>query len=201
MLEITRRAKKQLRQRLKVLRSGHPRSALARRSAAIALSLEQLPEIQQARAVALFHPMVERGEVDLRPWDELLRARGAKVYYPFMRPKPDGGYETGFALTTEASELAERGRGFLEPSPEAIVAARGDIDVVIVPALAADGRAHRLGYGAGYYDATLGDVAPPARTVIVVYDFQLLAEIPKEGHDIPCDLVVTDQRILRPGEA
>jgi len=198
MLEITRRAKVQLRKRLRGLRSSHPRPALARRSALIVKQLQELPEVQGARGVALFHPIVERGEVDLTELDQWLRGAGVRVYYPFMRPNAKGGYQTGFGLTSALSELNEQGRGFLEPPADAVVAVPGDIDVVVVPALAADGRAHRLGYGSGFYDATLMDVAPPARTAIVVFDFQLLAEIPSEQHDVACDVVVTDERILRP---
>jgi len=199
LVEFTKRAKKQLRLRAKETRRCYPRAALARRSEALVARLAQLPELEGARAVALFFPLLDRGEVDLRAFDALLRARDITVYYPFMMPKPGGGYSTGFRPTSDLRELEERGRGFLEPPPSAPVAAPGDVDLVLVPALAADGRGHRLGYGAGFYDATLGDVAPPARTAIVVYDFQLLAEIPNEAHDVPCDLVVTDERVLRPG--
>jgi 5-formyltetrahydrofolate cyclo-ligase len=198
MLEVTRRAKKQLRRRLKGLRDGYPRAALARRSALITAQLLRLPELEQARTVALFYPLIYRGEVDLRPLDGELRQRGIAVYYPFMRPSAGGAYTTGFGLSLELTELAERGRGFLEPAPDAAAAARGELDLVVVPALAADGSGYRLGYGSGFYDATLTDVAPPARTVVVLYDFQLLAEIPSEAHDVRCDLVVTDERVIRP---
>lgn len=198
LVEITKRAKKQLRRRAKEMREKFPRAALARRSDAIAEQLAKLPEIQSARGVALFYPMVERGEIDLRSLDASLRARGVTVYYPFMAPRAGGGFSTGFQPTAALSELEERGRGFLEPPRDAPIAQPGDVDLVVVPALAADGRGHRLGYGAGFYDATLGDVAPPARTAIVVYSFQLLAEIPSEVHDVPCDLVVTDKQVLRP---
>ena len=103
---------------------------------------------------------------------------------------------TGFRLTTPPSELVERGRGFHEPPPDAPEAQRGDIDLVVVPALAVAVTGHRIGYGAGYYDATLPDVRPPALAVIVAFDFQLLAELPSEADDVACDLVVTDAGVL-----
>ena len=43
---------------------------------------------------------------------------------------------------------------------------------------------------------TLPDFVPPAVSVIVAYDFQLLAEIPTLPHDVACQLVVTDTRTL-----
>lgn len=191
--ELVSRAKKQIRARMKAIRGGHPRSALAERSRAIVENLLAHPKVLSARAVASFWPLLERGEVDLRDLDEKLRARGVALFYPFMEPLPTGGYRTGFRATTSAADLKERGQRFFEPPPGGQIAQSGDIDVVIVPALAADQRGHRIGYGAGYYDATLADVCPPAKAIIVAYQFQMLAELPVEQHDVPCDFVVTDE--------
>jgi 5-formyltetrahydrofolate cyclo-ligase len=192
--ELVQRAKKQIRARMKALRSGHPAAALAERSRAIVERLRVHPSIVEARSVALFWPQMERGEVDLRRLDAELRKRGAVLYYPFMEPRPDGGYSTGFRRASSPVDLADRGRGFHEPAPEGALAGPGDIDVVVVPALAVDVRGHRIGYGVGYYDATLADVCPPAQTVIVAYHFQMLAELPVEQHDVACDFVVTDEQ-------
>jgi len=67
---------------------------------------------------------------------------------------------------------------------------------VLVPALALDSRGHRLGYGAGYYDRTLPRFCPPAVSIGVAYDFQLLVELPVTEGDVPCDWIVTDTRAL-----
>jgi 5-formyltetrahydrofolate cyclo-ligase len=48
----------------------------------------------------------------------------------------------------------------------------------------------------GFYDVTLPDVSPPAASIIVAYDFQLLGELPELEHDVACDYVVTDRRTL-----
>lgn len=192
--ELVSRAKKQIRARMKAIRGGHPSSALKERSRAVVERLLVHPSVVGARSVASFWPMLERGEVDLRALDENLRQRGVSLYYPFMEPLSGGGYSTGFRRTASQEELADLGRGFFEPSKEGEIARSGDIDVVIVPALAADVRGHRIGYGAGYYDATLADVCPPARSIIAAYQFQMLAELPVEGHDVACDFVVTDEK-------
>jgi 5-formyltetrahydrofolate cyclo-ligase len=113
-----------------------------------------------------------------------------------MDPLPQGGFRTGFRLTQAVSDLCDRGRKFVEPDPEAPIAAAGDVDFVLVPALAADARGHRIGYGAGYYDATLGDLCPPAQAWIVVFEFQLLAELPIEKHDLACCRLFTEKRSL-----
>ena len=64
----------------------------------------------------------------------------------------------------------------------------------MVPALALDPRGHRIGYGGGYYDRTLGVYAPPAFTVGVAYEFQLMAEIPNSEGDATVGWIVTDAR-------
>jgi len=192
--EVTARAKKQIRARMKALRGGHSMASLQKRSEALVVRLLHETEVLEAGGIALFWPMEGRGEIDLRLLDHNLRKRGTRLYYPYMDPQPGGGYQTGFRLAETDESLEERGRGFLEPPPEAPVAKPGDVDLVLVAALAADAHGMRIGYGAGYYDATLGDVCPPARSWIVAYQFQLLAELPAEPHDRACDVIFTDQK-------
>jgi 5-formyltetrahydrofolate cyclo-ligase len=193
---LARHARRELRRRMRALRQALPARAAAERSQRIAARLLELPELQAARGVALFWPIEERREVDLRPIDASLRASGARIHYPFMDETPDG-FRTGFRLVTRVAELAERGRMFAEPPPGAPEAARGDLDLVIVPCLAASADGHRLGYGAGFYDATLPDVRPPALALVVAFSFQLISEIPPNDADVACDLVVSDDRVIR----
>jgi 5-formyltetrahydrofolate cyclo-ligase len=95
--------------------------------------------------------------------------------------------------------MEERGFGFREPPPGAPEAT--SLDVILVPALQIDARGHRIGYGAGYYDRTLPRFAPPAVAIGVAFDFQLISEVPITEGDVAVSMVVTDQRILRVGEA
>jgi 5-formyltetrahydrofolate cyclo-ligase len=154
-----------------------------------------LPAFQTARAVALFFPMLERKEVDLRELDAEARRQGKRVYYPFLEPRGES-LVSGLRSTESLDDLQDRGRRFFEPSPDAPVAARGDVDLLFVPALGVAPSGHRLGYGAGFYDSLLPDVCPPAQAVAVAYDFQLLVELPTLPHDVACDLVLTDAREL-----
>lgn len=190
---LLRRVKAELRKRMRGLRKTTPWSALAERCQRIAERVESLDAVRTARSVALFWPMEERHEVDLRALDTRLRARGARVAYPAIDPS-DGSM--CFAFVDDPALLEEQGYGFREPAASAPRAARGDIDVVVVPALAVDPRGHRLGYGAGYYDRTLPAYAPPAVTVAVAYEFQLLVDLPATEHDVAVHWVVTDARTL-----
>jgi 5-formyltetrahydrofolate cyclo-ligase len=192
---IRARVKLELRKRLRALRATTPLDACAKRSARIVERLESLAAIASARSVALFWPIVERHEVDLRPLDAILRARGVEVAYPSIHP------ETRVMTFRFASPdaLAERGLGFCEPPEAAREAARGELDVLVVPAIAIDPTGHRIGYGAGFYDRTIPRFAPPAVTVGVAYDFQLVAEVPFAPHDVALSAVVTDARTLEVG--
>jgi 5-formyltetrahydrofolate cyclo-ligase len=192
--EVGARAKQQLRTRMKALRGAYPVASLAERSARVVAEVAKLPEFAAARGVALFWPMLEQKEIDVRELDTLARAQGKRVYYPGFGATSSGGLASELRLTHSPAELAVRSHRFLEPPAEAPAAGRGDVDFVVVPALAAALSGHRLGFGIGFYDSLLPDFCPPAKAAIVVFDFQLLAEVPALAHDVACDYVVTDAR-------
>ena len=187
---LRREAKAILRQRARALRNTIPPEALAARSARIVEAALALPPIAAARAIALFWPIVARNEVDLRPLDAALRERGARLAYPSI----DEERVMTFRWVESTSVLRECGLGFEEPPPDAPEAER--LDAVLVPALQIDPRGHRIGYGAGFYDRTLGRYCPPARAVGVAFDFQLVPEIPITEGDVAVDFVVTDVRVI-----
>lgn len=186
------KAKAVLRQRARTLRNTLPAEAIAQRSTTIVRALEALPEVTNAKAVALFYPIERRHEVDLRALDATLRGRGVRVAYPTIDAETKA---MTFRSTDSLSELEERGMMFREPAhtaPEADA-----LDVVVVPALQVDGHGQRIGYGAGFYDKTLPRFVPPALAIIVAFDFQLIPEVPVTEGDVACDLVVTDKRVIR----
>src|SRR5688572_14444443 len=179
---------------MRALRQALPAAARGARSERICEHVLASAEYVSARSIALFAPQAL--EVDVSRLDAHARVSKKLVYYPFMDPTPSG-FTTGFRRVDTPTELTDRGRKFLEPPPGLHRAERGDIDLVIVPALAVAPTGHRLGYGSGYYDATLPDVCPPGVALAVVFEFQLLAELPVTDNDVPVQIVVTDQRVLR----
>lgn len=62
------------------------------------------------------------------------------------------------------------------------------IELAIVPGLAFDHDANRLGRGGGHFDKFLGDFHPPA--VALAFECQIVDAVPVEDHDEPVDLVV-----------
>jgi 5-formyltetrahydrofolate cyclo-ligase len=190
-------ARKQLRKRMQALRAAVPAAARARRDAAVVERLLALPEVARARSIALFSAMPEKAELDVHELDVYERARGHTVAYPRLASPGETGIIGDFAATRSLADLAPSRLGFREPSAVVPALTAGDVDVVVVPALAASATGHRLGYGAGFYDRVLPAYRPPAIAIAVVYDFQLLGELPSLDHDVACDIVVTDARTLR----
>jgi 5-formyltetrahydrofolate cyclo-ligase len=189
-------AKQQLRRRMRALRAALPAEARALRSAAIVQRALTLDAFRHAGSIALFFPLLDKYEVDLRALDAEARALGKRVYYPCLEQRGERLW-TGFKLTRSIDELELRGGRFAEPPPGAPVGARGDVELLFVPALAVAPSGHRLGYGGGYFDATLPDFCPPALSVAVAFDFQLLAELPALPHDVACGAVLTDARWMQ----
>lgn len=62
------------------------------------------------------------------------------------------------------------------------------IDIALIPGLAFDSQGHRLGRGKGYYDRFLSSFR--GKTVGVCFDFQKVAEVPVDAHDVAVDCVV-----------
>lgn len=195
LADIKFRAKKQLRSRMRGLRAAHPEAVRAEASQRIAQRVLALPEFQAARGLGLFWPLLARGEVDVRPLAEAALTGNKALYFPYLSPTATG-FQTGLRRVESTASLADRGQRFFEPPPDAACAERGQIDLLIVPALAVAADGHRLGYGSGFYDATLPDFCPPARALVVAFDFQLLGELPATGDDVAVAFVVTDRRLL-----
>ncbi|HYQ42999.1 MAG TPA: 5-formyltetrahydrofolate cyclo-ligase [Polyangiaceae bacterium] len=197
LADLKYRAKKQLRMRMRGLRAAHPENVLAQASERIVASVLAQPQFAAAQGVGLFWPMIERREVDVRPLLAAALSAGKRAYFPYLEPTATG-FSTGFARVQDASELADRGQRFFEPPRTAPRAERGEIQLLVVPALAVAADGHRLGYGSGFYDATLPDFCPPAQALVVVFDFQLLGELPVTNGDVVSQLIVTDRRVLQP---
>jgi 5-formyltetrahydrofolate cyclo-ligase len=120
-----------------------------------------------------------------------LRAAGVTILLPVI-----GDEQLDWATYTGTTDLAVGSRGIPEPTGRRLgPAAISDAGVVVVPALALDPRGNRLGRGAGYYDRALPAVTTD--TVAVVFEEELLAEVPHEPHDVPVAAALTPHRITR----
>lgn len=67
-------------------------------------------------------------------------------------------------------------------------------DVVIIPGIAFDKNRHRIGFGGGYYDRFLSEVK--AVKIGVCFNRQIIDDVFPETHDVPMDIVVTEDRVI-----
>jgi 5-formyltetrahydrofolate cyclo-ligase len=85
--------------------------------------------------------------------------------------------------------------GIREPKPDAPAV---DPDILIVPLLAFDRGGHRIGYGAGYYDATIAALRSRKAIIAagVAFAVQETARVPTTARDARLDLVLTERETI-----
>ena len=71
------------------------------------------------------------------------------------------------------------------------------LDAVLVPAAAVDRNGSRLGWGKGYYDRFLPTLGASPLVVAIVFDSDVVDDVPTESHDRAVDLIVTEVDIYR----
>jgi 5-formyltetrahydrofolate cyclo-ligase len=183
--------KRALRAELIQVRARLSKEERAERSRAIAERAAAIPELIAARTVALYAPLnteVDPGEIARR-----LTVAGARVAWPRVQPS---GRILAFA-TCDSAALVRGPLGALEPPVSARAVELQELDAVLMPGVAFSVDGLRLGRGGGYYDATLKQVPPRALRIGLGFDVQVVPALPREPHDVPLDLVVTEARTLR----
>ncbi len=139
-----------------------------------------LAEVQMAGTIAAYYSV--GSEPDSRRLVYALWKRGSYVLLPLLRP--DGDLD--WASYEGPDSLRPGPRGLLEPAePPRGADAVARADVVLVPALAVDAAGNRLGRGGGSYDRALARVGPLIPVIALLYDDELLDQVPAEPHDTP----------------
>ena len=93
------------------------------------------------------------------------------------------------------SDLVPGPFGLLEPNPKNEEADLSSLEVILVPGVVFDVKGYRIGYGGGFYDRVLKETR--ALKVGVCYSFQLVESLPVEPHDVPVDLIITEDGIIQ----
>lgn len=127
-------------------------------------------------------------EVGTAELDAQARALGWRVAYPRV---VDDQRELAFH-EAEIGQLAPGRFGLREPSSDAPLVPLDALTAVIVPGLAFDERGGRMGWGHGYYDATLV-AASQALRVGIAFACQIVPEVPREPHDALLHVLVTER--------
>lgn len=191
-------AKKDLRARMRAVRSGLGPEVRARVDRDICERVCGLAEWQGASVVL---PYLSFGaEVDTRT----LIARAWEAGKRVALPRCVEGTRQMRWYVVETIDGLERSRLGVEeppadPARELDPTCAGASALALVPGLAFDPEGFRIGYGGGYYDAFLASF--PGVRVGLCREAQLVASLRDEGvletHDLPCDLVVSELRTYR----
>jgi 5-formyltetrahydrofolate cyclo-ligase len=165
------------------------RSEQDRRRAALSLASHGFQAWQDTRVIAAYaaigtepptHELVER-----------LTRHGIRVLMPVVN-----GETLDWAAYEGWDRLVRTAFGLLEPEGARLgTTALAEADVVLAPALAVDRAGHRLGRGRGYYDRALAGV-DVERVVAVVFDDEVLDQVPHEPHDRRVHAALTPSGLL-----
>ena len=151
--------------------------------------------IARGTVVSGFWPM--RTEVDVHPLMSALAEDGARICLPAILDKTTIVFRQYFP----DAEMIDMGFGTMGPPETAAVL---DPTVMLVPLVAFDGRGHRIGYGAGYYDRAIASLHAKGilpRLIGVAFDCQEVAFVPDEPHDVRLAEMLTESglRAFEPG--
>lgn len=97
------------------------------------------------------------------------------------------------ALINDFSELSVAGFNTLQPKVGNFLEQK--IDVNLMPALAISQKGDRLGWGAGFYDRFINDYRPKLNLALI-FDCQLVDNLPSAEHDQKIDGVITESQYL-----
>lgn len=143
-----------------------------------------LPLLEGVQVVGMYVSL--KHEVDTRGLLEWCWTQGKRVAIPKVTSQGLVFVEMhNLTLTRRVGKL-----GVVEPLVSDPIDA--PIDLMVVPMLAFDDQAYRLGYGGGYYDRYLSSYQ--GVSVGVCFDFDHERDLPRESHDVPCDLICTNKR-------
>ena len=144
-----------------------------------------------SKVIAAFWPI--KSEINIRLLIEKLHRAGCDIVLPEVVAS------SKLLLFRKWTPEAKMTKGSYKTSVLTANAAVMEPDWILVPLLAFDSERFRLGYGGGYYDATLSHLAKKKEifTIGVAYDVQEFDSVPKESSDFQLDAVLTEKRVIK----
>ncbi len=143
--------------------------------------------ISSAEVIALYKSI--GGELPCDGVAEFFQKNNRVVCYP----KVKGDIIEFFEVKDPEMDMSKGAYGILEPKETCRKIYPGDIDLMVVPAVAYNEEGLRLGQGGGFYDRWLNSAAAEGKapyTIGVCYEFQLYSALPVEKHDYAVDCVM-----------
>lgn len=187
-------SKEYLREKYLTARSEISQSKINKWSQKIKNNFLKLPQLTNVKKIMAYASM--RNEIKTFPLMKELLIQNYLLYLPYtIKEINDLGVSK---IKNLNSELEKGVYGVQEP----ISKIRGneipsDIDLIIIPGACFSLSGYRIGYGGGYYDRFLSKHAENALKVGFCYEQFILNSIPAEEHDIPVDIIITENEIIK----
>ena len=183
--------KDKIRKELIKIRKNLSKKVVLEKSNQIKKRLFEMSEFKQSSTI-LFYVSYDN-EVYTHEMIKECMSIGKKVIVPFSNKK---NRQLILSKLGNWNDLETGSYGILEPRKEKIEEVSiNDIDLIIVPGVGFDERGHRIGHGKGYYDNLL-KISKKALHVGLAFESQIVKKIPVESHDLPVDIIVTEERII-----
>lgn len=186
----TQQQKEKLREKLLKQRESISEPEFYGASADIIEKLKEQDEFKRAGTIHCYVSMNKRREVETRELIKEMLSKGRQVAVPVTN------FEKGtldHVKITSYQDLEMNKWGVLEPNDGNGISP-DEVDLVIVPMVGADEACNRIGYGEGFYDRFLKEVACP--TIGLIFDQNIVENIPTEDFDIPLDKIISELRII-----
>lgn len=196
MRDLIKEAKKNLRKSILAARDTLTKEEIATYSEVIFDTLTGLPQYQSSRFIMAYVDF--KNEVSTRVFIKKCLASNRRVAVPMVVDEGEGRKGLWACEIQDMEEDLEVGTyGILEPKKGKI--RRIDpklLDLLVVPGVVFDQQKNRVGYGAGFYDRFLKTVGNQCSKVGVAFELQVVKNVPVEEHDIPLDIIITENRII-----
>jgi len=180
------RWRKATRERLIAARLALSAAERAEHSRAVEHDLRGLLALEHGTILSVYWPF--RGEPDLRDWMSSLSALGVRVALPVVAAKRQ---PLAFREWRPGARLERGVWNIPVPAEGAAVVP----SIVVAPLVGFDAAGYRLGYGGGYYDRTLGALAPRPLAIGVGHASGALPTTYPQPHDVPMDWIVTGDAV------
>ena len=175
--------KQELRKQIRAAKQAVPFCDKLTRSRDIMSNVEDVDRFRNAKVVLLYWSME----------DEVQTHEFVEKWYKqktLLLPCVDGDDLKLRQYTGQECMRSGEQFGIGEPTGEEYTELES-VDVIVVPGVAFDKEGHRMGRGRGFYDRLLKET-PNAYKIGVAFEFQMVASVPVEPHDVMMDCVVSE---------
>jgi 5-formyltetrahydrofolate cyclo-ligase len=178
--------KKELRSKIKLLKSTYSQESLTNFSTTIFNRIHELPSFNNAVNILTYWSLND--EVNTQEWIKSISTI-KNIYLPVVC----GSKLIVKAFEGEDNMISVPPFGIKEPVGKVLTDFK-KIDIIIVPGMAFDRQGNRMGRGKGFYDRFLPKTN--ALRIGVCFDFQLLHSVPTDEFDCKMNYIVTESEIL-----